>query len=200
MENLFNDRKFYDLASSLVNKIEARINSYTKEIFDAHSVGKLTGELVEEFRFHKPSVKKENIYQKKPTDIKIQRSVSGRGYNSQRISLDGTQYTFVIPIEGDISLLRIFPSSYMTYLPHGTFGSDAIEVIYKVPVGEDASRIKMDFDKNVDMIETYIGFLEKDIDDFNSKLEPSIKISLEKRKNKLSDDDDIAKSFGFPIK
>ncbi|WP_034257719.1 hypothetical protein [Altibacter lentus] len=78
--------------------------------------------------------------------------------------------------------------------------TDELKVVYEVPVGQDASRIKADFDNNLGTIKKYLEFLAKDINDFNGKLEPSIKARLERRKDKLDNDDEIANTFGFPIK
>ena len=97
-------------------------------------------------------------------------------------------------------MFGIFPSSFLSVLPYGIIESDELKVVNKVPVGQDASRIKADFDNNLETIKKYLEFLAKDINDFNGKLEPSIKARLERRKDKLDNDDEIANTFGFPIK
>jgi alanine-alpha-ketoisovalerate/valine-pyruvate aminotransferase len=198
MKHLFNNRKFYDFANSLANSIENRINNYDKSKFDNNTIEALTEQLVEEFKIELPEIKEDAIYQNKPSDTKIR--YSGRGNYGRSSSVDGTKYTLIIPFTGDSTMFGIFPSSFLSVLPYGTIESDELKVIYEVPVGQDASRIKADFDNNLGTIKKYLEFLAKDINDFNGKLEPSIKARLERRKDKLDNDDEIANTFGFPIK
>lgn len=198
MKHLFNSRKFYDFANSLANSIENRINNYDKSKFDNHSIKDLTTQLVDEFKIELPELKEDDIYQKKPLDTKIR--YSGRGHFGRSTTVDGTKYTLIIPFTGDSTMFGIFPSSFTSVLPYGIIESDELKVVYEVPVGQDASRIKADFDNNLSTIKKYLDFLAKDINDFNGKLEPSIKARLERRKDKLDNDDEIANTFGFPIK
>lgn len=198
MKHLFNNRKFYDFANSLANSIENRINNYDKTKFDNHSIDDLITQLVDEFKIELPELKEDDIYQKKPSDTKIR--YSGRGHFGRSTTVDGTKYTLIVPFTGDSTMFGIFPSAFTSVLPYGIVESDELKVVYKVPVGQDASRIKADFDNNLDTIKKYLEYLTKDINDFNGKLEPSIKARLERRKNKLDNDDEIANTFGFPIK
>ncbi len=198
MKHLFNNRKFYDFANSLANSIENRINNYDKSKFDNNTIETLTEQLVEEFKIELPEIKEDAIYQNKPSDTKIR--YSGRGNYGRSTSVDGTKYTLIIPFTGDSTMFGIFPSSFLSVIPYGIIESDELKVVYEVPVGQDASRIKADFDNNLGTIKKYLEFLTKDINDFNGKLEPSIKARLERRKDKLDNDDEIANTFGFPIK
>ena len=193
MKHLFNNRKFYDFANSLANSIENRINNYDKSKFNNNTIESLTKQLAEEFKIKLPEFKEDAIYQNKPSDTKI------RNYG-RSTSVDGTKYTLIIPFKGDSTMFGIFPSSFLSVLPYGIIESDELKVVYEVPVEQDASRIKADFDNNLKTIKKYLEFLAKDINDFNGKLEPSIKARLERRKDKLDNDDEIANTFGFPIK
>lgn len=198
MKHHFNNRKFYDFANSLANSIENRINNYDKSKFDNQTIEELTEQLVEEFKIELPQIKEDAIYQKKPSDTKIR--YSGRGHFGRSTSVDGTKYTLIIPFTGDSAMFGIFPSSFTSVLPYGIIEPEVLKVVYEVPVGQDASSIKADFDNNLGTIKKYLEFLAKDINDFNGKLEPSIKARLERRKDKLDNDDEIANTFGFPIK
>ncbi|WP_276166080.1 hypothetical protein [Zobellia alginiliquefaciens] len=198
MKHLFKNIKFYDLANSLAKAIENRINNYDKSKFDNNTIENLTEQLVEEFKIELPEIKEEAIYQNKPSDTKIRHS--RRESYGRNTSVDGTKYTLIIPFTGDSTMFGIFPSSFTSVLPYGIIESDELKVVYEVPVGQDATRIKVDFDNNLGTIKKYLEFLAQDITDFNLKLEPSIKARLERRKDKLDNDDEIANTFGFPIK
>lgn len=198
MKHLFNNRKFYDFANSLANTIENQINNFDKKKFDNNTIDALTKQLVEEFKIELPEIKEDAIYQNKPTDTKIR--YSGRGYYGRSNTVDGTKYTLIIPFKGDSTMFGIFPSTFLSVLPYGNVEANELKIVYEVPVGQDASRIKIDFDSNLATIKKYMDFLAKDVNDFNGKLEPSIKARLERRKDKLDNDDEIANTFGFPIK
>ena len=198
MKTLFNSRKFYDLANSYISSLDNKINKLTKIDFERSSIDDFTRKYTTEYTFNIPELDEEEIFQKKPEDTKIR--IERRGSYGSGTVLDGTKYTLVIPFKGDSSLFEIFPTSYLSILPFGEIISNEIHIVFEIPVGKDVSRIKADFDSNLITIKKYLDFLSEDANQFNNKLEPAIKITLEKRKAKLDKDDDIANSFGFPIR
>lgn len=197
MHKLFNDRKIYDLAIGVNSSIENRIKKMNKSDFENSSVDELAEGLYNTNQMTIPKIKEADICQKKPEDTKIKIRTSQ--YGGSR-SIDGTKYTLIIPFNGDSSMFGIFPTSYTHRLPYGNVYSDEIHVVYEVPTGRDASSIRPDFDSNLELIKKYLGNLKNDVEQFNGKLLAGIKASLERRKNKLDEDDETASSFGFPIK
>lgn len=200
MDNLFYSRKFYDLANYISATLDTKIKALTKLDFEKSSVEQMTENLVEKNKIVIPKLLEDEIHMKKPEDVKI--STEGRGgYNrTASTTIDGTKFTFVIPFEGDGALFKILPSTYLSTLPYGEISNNEINIVFKVPIGRDSSNLKVEFDRNLEKIKEYLGFLENDMKPFNNSLLPSISASIQARKDKLDKDDEAANSFGFPIR
>lgn len=143
-----------------------------------------------------PKLLEEDIYMKNPEDTKI--SVDGNRYGGRTI--DGTKFTFVIPFKGDSHLFDIFPTTTLSVLPSAQKDILDLKIVLKVPVGNDTSRLRNEFDQNLENIKKYLGFLDDDFNTLYARLPALIKGSLQKRKEKLDGDDAVVNSFGFPIK
>lgn len=165
--------------------------------FENSSIDEISKELFDSYQMSIPELKEADIYQKKPEDTKIR--YRNRQYGGDR-SIDGTKYTLVIPFKGDSSMFGVFPTKYTNQLPYGNIDYNEIHIVYEVATGRDASSIKPDFDSNLELIKKYLDNLKEDADEFNGKLIAGIKASLENRKNKLDEDDEVASGLGFPIK
>lgn len=200
MDNLFNNRKFYEVANSISASLDTKIKALTKFDFEKSSVEQISENLFEKYKIVIPKLLEEEIHMKSPEDVKIRTEGRGGYYRTASTTVDGTKFTFVIPFEGDGSTFKILPSTYLSTLPYGEINSNEIRIIFKVPIGRDSSNLKVEFDKNLDKIKVYLGYLENDIKPFNNNLSAAISASVQGRKNKLDKDDEAANSFGLPIR
>ena len=198
MASLFNDRRFYELANNKLASMESKINKLDKSDFEDSSIDELAEKFHNDMRFETPTLREAEISQKPPEDITINHR--GRGYSSGA-KIPGTMYTLVLPFDGYPDMLGVFPSSHSTILPKGEIEGDEIRIVYRVPVGEDAAApIKADFDRNLNLIKEYLGYLSNDVNTFNDKLLAALKVGVERRRQKLDKDDETARDLGFPIK
>lgn len=195
---LFNTSKFYDYVSSDLHTIDSKIKALKKYDFDNSTVDELTEKYYNEFVLDVPVLNREGIYMNKPEDCKI--SVGRRTSFGGSDRIDGTRFSFYVPFTGDWNLFGAFPSRFKKVLPYGDAKQDEVKVVYEVPVGQNTDQLKAEFDRNVDLIEEYLGYLRNDTKPHNDNLKPNIKVTLKKRKSKLDQDEDSANSFGFPIK
>ena len=199
MKNLFTERKIYDVSNNDINAIEARAKNLSRKDFENSTIEELTKTIKDEFELFVPELSKDEIYTKQPKDIKIRtnrRPVYGGGI----LNIDGTEFVFVIPFKGDYYHFGITPSRFLSIFPYGNASSNKIEINYEVPNNSDSSGLRAQFDKNLSIIEQYLGFLDADFKQFNGQLGNSIKIFIERRKAKLDSDDNTASGFGFPVK
>lgn len=196
MKALFNERKFQDLSKNISLSIDNQIKQLGKKDFENSTIPELVDEILLANKTEIPKLLEEEIYMKNPEDTKI--SVDGHRYGGRTI--DGTKFTFVIPFKGDSHLFDIFPTTSLNVLPFAQKDILDLKVVLKVPVGNDTSRLRNEFDQNLENINKYLGFLEDDFNILYARLPALIKVSLQKRKEKLDGDDAVVNSFGFPIK
>lgn len=197
MRTFFNSRKFYDLENSLSSTIDNRIKELKRVDFESSTLEELTDTLFEQYKIEVPALLEDKIYIRTPEDVKI--PVEKRGYGKST-TVDGTKFTFVIPFEGDPGIFSISPSTYLSVLPYGHIESNEIRVTYEVPIDKDSSRLKTDFDTNLNTISKYLTFLDDDVAQFNKKLTAAIRAILQRRKDKLEKDIEVVSSFGFPVR
>lgn len=199
MNTLFSTTKFYDEASALTKSLENRIKNLERSDFKNSTMDQLTAVIKEEYELEIPELKEDDIYTKKPEDIKI-RIQNRNPYGGRSSQIDGTRFTFVIPFNGKSSDFNIMPSKFSSVFPLANISGNEISIIFEIPAGRDASGLRGEFDRSLDIIKKYLGFLQSDFDRFNNQLEPLIKSLLERRKAKLDKDDETASGFGFPVK
>lgn len=196
MKALFSDRNVEEHWDAVASAIDREISKLPKNAFEKSTIDELALQFMERSPILIPKLLEDKIYTKKPQDTKIPigRSVYGGK------TIDGTRFTFVIPFDGDSYFFGLRPSKYMGVFPLAELSGNELLVTVSVPVGGDTTGIRGEFDKSLEMIKTYLSFLDNDAKIFSNKLPSGIKISLQNRKNKLDNDDEVANSFGFPIR
>lgn len=113
--------------------------------------------------------------------------------------LKGTAITFLVPFAGDGDLLRCRPSSFTTVRPHGEVGQNEVRFEYHA-VDHEAERIKSAFERDLRDVQQYLGFVRENTNQFNQTLAEEVRQVIEKRRQKLLDDQGLAASLGFPMK
>jgi hypothetical protein len=194
MKKLFVDRKFNTLVSTYNLFLENSVKRLTRSDFEKSTMEELAKKLNKDLEITVPELTKDDIYTKQPKDI----SIASEG--SRTPNVEGTEFIFIIPFNGDSSFFEIIPSKFLRIPPYGNAENNKITISYKVPNGRDSSGLRNEFDKNLDNIETHLAFLDNDFKLFNDKLPDAIKNSLEQRKAKFDADDETASGFGFPVK
>ncbi|WP_299836431.1 hypothetical protein [uncultured Tenacibaculum sp.] len=199
IKHLFTDRKIYDLTSSHISSLESKIKKMTRSDFNNSTIEELTEKLKTEFEISVPELSKDEIYTKQPKDIKI--TIRRRGvYGGGATKVDGTEFMFVIPFNGNSHYFEITPTKFLSIVPYGNARNNEISISYKIPNRQNSSGLREEFDNNLAIIEKYLGFLDSDFKQFNNQLASRIITFLKNRKAKLDSDDKTVGGFGFPVK
>lgn len=192
--HFFTGQNSNDYFASKASSLVERINKRTANDFKSKNIDELTEDFYNDFKVEIPTIEEDGIYTHEPEDVNFTPPRTSR-----RIS--GIRYTFVIPYNGGGNLFQLTPTNFSNSRPYGNTGmNNEIEVSYDLPTGADASGLKMQFEKNLDMFKTYLGWLSGDVKKFNDSLKPFIAQKLKERKEIVDKAHSASSDFGYPVR
>lgn len=118
---------------------------------------------------------------------------------SQPFYLNGTRITFFVPYEGEKDLFFCQPSTFTYNPPRAVIMNREAQLVYDV-LDHNAESVKSAFDRDFKNLQEYLGWIERDVNQFNNQLKPKIHQRIEKRRQKILIDQGLVASLGFPLK
>ncbi len=132
--------------------------------------------------------------------IDVSRDQSRLIYDRSRpVYLDGTRVTFYIPFEGDKNLFFCRPSTFNYNPPRAVITNNEAQFIYET-LDHNAEHVRSTFDGDINNLQQYLGWIERDVTQFNNQLMPKIREHVEKRRQKILNDRGMVASLGFPLR
>jgi hypothetical protein len=132
--------------------------------------------------------------------IDVSRDQSRMIYDrSSPFYVDGTRVIFYIPFEGDKNLFYCRPSTFNYNPPRAVITNNELQFIYET-LDHNAENVKSTFDGDLYNLKQYLGWIERDVMQFNSQLMPKIRGQVEKRRQKILNDRGMVASLGFPLR
>jgi len=120
-----------------------------------------------------------------------------RDENKGPIYKKGRRIEVHLPFSCDEELFKIHPSTFTTVLPKAEISDD--ELIFTVDFFSDVDtpeQIEKKINRETELIKTYAGWLNNNINSFNSSIDSIIDNGLSARRKKLSLDDAILGQLG----
>jgi len=148
-----------------------------------------------------PVLDEENItvdQQEKDIDVSkdYMRSIRDR---SKPFYLKGTSISYFIPFSGDTDLFRYQPSSFTLNPAEAIIGRNELCVSFD-GIDQDPEKVKRDFSRELGKIKKYLGWVAKDITQFNDNLAKEIETKVKHRREKLLKDRALVANLGFPLR
>ena len=119
----------------------------------------------------------------------------------------GIEVTVSIPFTGDPELWRCKPNSFMSSVPRGRIiapdlnGIGYIVFIFAESHQSDLDkRIQRRLNEQMQLVQKYQPWVNKEVESFNSKLDPQIMQAILAREQRLGNLDHTLKSLGIPLK
>ncbi|RMF92142.1 MAG: hypothetical protein D6734_12940, partial [Candidatus Schekmanbacteria bacterium] len=158
--------------------------------------------LVSKYSLKPPKIYEDKIYvySKKEVDIDVSRDPRRAIFDRNRqFYVKGVQIIIAVPFEGDGELFQYQPSTFTSNPPRGKVIGEEIHLIYEM-VEHNAERLKQEYQRELNKIKRYLEWIKRDVESFNSSLEPFVRQFVSQRKKKLLNDIDLISSLGIPIK
>jgi len=196
--HLFSDIDFGEFADSIKRNLASKIEKLEKRSFNTRTTEEIAEDFFREFSLKIPLLQSDNIYQRKPTTIKIDIDSEYSGKSYQKI--EGTRFEIILPFIGPQDLFTVRPTSYNSNPPYGKVEHDGIHFVYEVETFYDNAMLRKDFDENLANINLWLKNLREDLQKFNIDLSLNIYTAVRQRKVKVSKNYQLMNTLGFPIR
>jgi hypothetical protein len=190
-----------DLSATLQAQIAnlcAEIDGFTSDYVLKVSFDDLTNHLMDKFHVEPISLLKDEIHIGDSGDTTVDMSQDFR-YTTRATHVPATFAEFVIPFNGDAIIFRLRPSTTNFNFPHARVIDQALHLRY-TSVEHNSAAMRSGFDNDLKNIEEHLQWGVGEIQNYNQRLEETIRQRLNQRKEKFLKDRGLVEALGFPIK
>ena len=115
--------------------------------------------------------------------------------------LPGTQFTIVVPFEGDATLFDYAPSTFTSVLARGEVDRRSCELkLTYTQVEPNPEEITREYEQDLNLISRYLGWVSQDVNTFNASLDQIVREAIGSRKARLQSAEEAVKGLGIPIR
>ena len=111
----------------------------------------------------------------------------------------GTRIAVFVPYEGDKQLFDCQPSTFTSNPPSAIVRGREVAFVYDRTIS-DAANVRDEFDRDLTTLKKYLGWIERDVTQFNDSIEDKANQLISGRREKLLHDRGIVASLGFPFR
>jgi len=158
--------------------------------------------LLKEFMLEPPELDIQNMYinDQRESDIDVSQDHNRVIRNrNEPFYLKGIRIEIAVPYTGNRGLFHFQTSMFTTSPPMGMIGDNEVGLVYET-LEHNPEHLKKDYQRDINEINRWLGFVKNEVDPFNDSLEPFIKQYLQHRKQKLLKDQSMVQALGLPIK
>jgi len=158
--------------------------------------------LITKYSLRSPEIHEDKtyVYDQKEVDVDVSKDpMRAIFYRKEPFYIKGVQITVAVPFEGDGELFQYRPSTYTSNPPRGEIRGQEIFLIYTT-ANYDAEKLKHTYSGDLNEIKRYLGWVKRDVNNFNKELEFFVRQFVAQRKKKLLADIGLVSSLGIPIK
>lgn len=194
----------YDLGGTLENKfneIQSEIDRMDDDRLLNTSVTDLVSYLVEKHLIEPIQLDESNIsVDQSETHIDVaghqDRYIRDR---SKPFHIKGTSNKFYVPFTGEADLFYCKPSRWTSRTPTGEINGNELILKYD-STDHVAEKIKNEFNQDLASIKKYLGWIEGQVNGFNSSLESRAEQIINNRRELILKNNGLASSLGFPMR
>lgn len=179
---LFSGTDTLSAKSTLLGRLTAEINGYSRDYILSVNVKDVVAHLVDKYHLELPRI---DFASKEIVD----EGEAGRG----------SYVAVAFPFEGSKELLGIQPTTWLIESPEAAIGDGEFRITYRVSA-ENRGRLLQEIDRDVRVIETNLKHIENDWKNFDDELRSTARLCIEQRRNKLVADVQFVENLGIPIR
>jgi hypothetical protein len=156
----------------------------------------LVRELVDRYSVNPPRLNLDQRYSPGAHDIRVSRAILG---HSRLVYVPGTRVEVRVPFDGDPELFHLRPSKY-TAPPRGRVEGQELVVWHEAAADSlDQEQVKAQLDRELDLIQKYLGWVSADCTNFNDDLQREIEQAVKQRRTKVLQDRNLEAFLGIPV-
>lgn len=199
---LFADAHLSDVMQQREQKMFQEIDRFEGNYILNTSVEDLCDYLENEYKLDPPVLKQTDTYianhGEKDVDVSHDpfRHITDR---NRPFYIKGTFAEFAVPFVGDPGLFRFRPSQGYMNTTYGEIKGSKVHMTY-TRTDHDGQAMRAEFDRNIQMVAEYVGWIARDVAPFNDGLRAKARQRIEWRREKLLKDQGMTSALGFPLK
>ncbi len=202
--HLFRDSDLRGVLAGHEQRLARDIEALDADAFLARSPDDLADEFITEFTIDVPVLRRgpDGItMHHRETKIHVSQDPMRLIHDRSRpFYLNGTEYTFHVPFDGDPEVFKCAPSTFTTSgPPKGVVRDHEVALIY-TQLNHDAEGLKVSLDHDLDSIEQHLGWIAKDVRPFNDRLPEVVRKMIDLRRERLLADRGLAASLGYKMR
>jgi len=181
--------------------IKREIEDYEKKLLNVNEE-ELVKYLIGKYFRQAPVLHDEDKYviSEEEADVDVSKDpMRGILDRSRPFYIKGISITVAVPFDGDPNFFYYTPSTFTYGPPHGDVVGQEIHLMY-TRTEHDADELNKTISADINNIKKYLGWVRRDVDNFNKSIEPFIRDVIRNRKAKLQKDLDLVTKLGIPIK
>jgi hypothetical protein len=187
--------------------IKARVNNITSTEISRLAVDDLVSDIKNDFLCESPGLDIKNLHLL--SEIKERNSreqITNHFFRDELVTVDKTyaDFTLCLPLEGDNDILICRPNQYnrRSWTMHGNIQiiDNSIQIPYSVDITNGEIDLPTIYKNDVDIIQTNIGYMKKQVDQYNSGLNRFITDLIQNKKGRSESNIATLNSLNLPIK
>lgn len=189
--------KFASAFESIKRSIELESEDYILNVNETEFINHIS----EQHKMEVPEIKFEDVYADSyEEDIPAEYfPMTYHVYEGEKYKKEIIQ--FIIPVDGNTSLLSNCPASSISLGGGGNFHIKGNTIVAEfINFSNDAEKIRQDYNNEVRRVHRNYDTLRRDIQNFNDSLESNIKSLFAQRKQKILSKNNLMSSLGVPLK
>jgi len=158
--------------------------------------------LISKYLLEAPTIHEDKIYVHDTTEVDIDVSRDPRRMIIRErgpVYVKGMQITIAVPFNGDEKLFQYQPSTFTYAPPRGEIIDQEIHLIYQT-VEHNPEELKQMYERELNEIKKDLGWVRRDVQNFNDSLGLFVRQNIAQRKKKLLDDLGLVDALGIPVK
>jgi hypothetical protein len=191
---LFSDGNLVAALQTGIGKAIHKVESIPENQVLTASETDLLADLIEESRANPIILKKDQMYQRQPKEVRVRQQDVGEVF-----SLTGVQITVVLPFEGDSSILRLLPPTFSMSPPRAEITGQEIILTYQF-TNPTPSEVEQRYSHDIRKIEQNLNWGAEQVHTYNLQLETTLREAIARRKKRLLDHQGLAAALNLPLK
>lgn len=199
---LFTKRDLPALIEHVKGKLVEEIQNMDRDYLLSVSEADLCEHLVSKYHLTPPVLRRDEICVSDHREVDVDISQDFRRVildRSRSLYIKGTSVTIAIPFDGEKDLFYFQPSTYDFNPPRGEIVGQELHLTYTT-TDHDADSLRQAYERDLGSVESYLRWVQNDIQPIMTGYHNSFKMQYRKREEKLLADSGLVRSLGIPIR
>jgi hypothetical protein len=199
---LFSEKELRHCIDGYEGAIRDEVEKLDKNTVLSASEHDLIAHFVEKYTLVPPTLRRDEMYVESEGDAKI--DVSRRfdyGFFDREGPhfIEGSYVKIAVPFGGDADLFQFRASTFSTAPPIGEVHRDTLQFTFQ-DVNLSSEQIKAQLNQTLNTIEQYLGWIRRDCEGWNGRVENVARQRIQDRKSQLLRQSNMVSALGLPIK